>query len=363
MDSTAQLKLLIEKRERARDLDLHDADLADSDLSNLSADGLNLRAAVLRRTKLEEARLGSCCFEKTNCEESDWSGATLRMCVLDGAQAAGARFDDARIEDSSAKGADLTGASLRGSRLSETSFERSVLREAVLDDAEGDGVQFRGADLSRARLTGARLYDADFRGADLREADLSRGRFHDADFRGAILDDVKWTDADVRGALFDKDAGPVQEPTSEPDSRGAQRNEKELEPLVHWLEEILKSAREKTGEEWPSPFANLRDFADSKSADPAEIRELLKTLEKTLTAHGVEGGKMFSSFENILDVLETAPDEPPEDWKPAIAEILTKLKGAEQEPDLIEAFNAFLETISKSPSSHAASQTPEDIGV
>lgn len=360
MDVRAQLTSFISDKERARDLYLQGADLADADLSNLSADGLDLSEADMRNAKLRDARFGSCLFEGAKFQDADWSGAILRLCVLDGAQGARARFDNARIEDSSMKGADLTGASLRCAKLSETSFERSVLHKAVLDDAEGDGVQLRGADLSGATLIGARLDDADFRGADLREADLSRGRFHDADFRGAILDGVQWTDTDLRGAMFDIGAGPVQEPASTTDSAGPRPYEKEFDTMASWVEGLLKSAREGTSEgSQPQPFPNLREPADS-----TELRDLLKAFEKTLTSQGLQGEKMLSSFQSILDVLETAPEgEPPEAWKPAIAQILTRLKGAGHEPNPIEIFNIFLEALSQPSGPQAAAQAQEDIGV
>jgi len=360
MDTRSQLASIIGKNSRARDLDLRSADFAHADLSNLNADGLNLRAADLCRANLRETRFGDCHFEGAKFEDADWSGATLRMCVLDGAQGPGARFDNARIEDSSVKGADLTLSSLRGAKLTETSFERSILRGAVLDDAEGDGAIFRGADLRGATLIGARLDDADFRGADLREADLSRGRFRDADFRGAILDGVQWTDTDLRGATIDKDAGPVQEPASTTDSASSAPYEKEFESMVRWVEGLLKTAGEGTSEgSQPQPFPNLGEVADS-----TELRDLLKAFEKTLTSRGLQGEKMLSSLQNILDVLETAPEgEPPEAWKPAIAQILTRLKGAEQEPNPIEILNIFLEALSRPSGPQAAPQSQEDIGV
>ena len=147
-----QLASLIRSRARAVDLDLHKADLAGADLSGLGADRLKLTGVDLRGAKLSDARLNDCRLEHARADNSDWCGATLRMCVLDALHGAGTRFDGARIEDSTAIGADLSRASLRGTHLTETSFVRAVMVEAALDDAEGYGVEFRGADLGRATL-------------------------------------------------------------------------------------------------------------------------------------------------------------------------------------------------------------------
>jgi uncharacterized protein YjbI with pentapeptide repeats len=353
MSSPTQLKSFIEMGRRACDMDLRAADFLDADLSNLSADGVDFRAADMRRATLRDARLGECRLEGARLGDADWSRATLRMCVLDGALAAGARFDNARIEDSSAKGADLTRASLHSAKLTETSFERSVLEGAVLDDAEGEGVQLRGADLRGATLIAARLDDADFRGADLSGADLSRGRFQGADFRGAILDGVQWTDTDLSGAIFDTGADPAQKPSSTPDSARPSPYEKEVEPIARWVEGFLKfSSREPdSGSEQPPPSDQ------SEPSDSAQIHEFLKALEKALPTQSQQGKDMLSSFQTLLEIIETAPeDEPPEALKPIIKQILGRLPNDGRNPNVAEILNALFEPASK----QAAPQTQEE---
>jgi hypothetical protein len=157
--------------------------------------------------------------------------------------------------------------------------------------------------------------------------------------------------------MFDIDAGPVQKPASTPDSAGPPPYEKEVEPIARWVEEFLKLAPEGTtsGSRRP-PDSHLREPADS-----TDLREFLKSLEKALETQGHQGREMLSSFQNLLDVLETTQEhEPPEAWKPAIAQLLTRLPRAGQDLNVIEIFNVLLEAISQPPGPQAAPQTQED---
>ena len=296
MDARSQLTSILEGGSRAHDLDLRSADLAAAELSSLAADRLDLRAADLCGAKLCAARLVNCRLEAAKLEDSDWSGATLRQCVLDAARGAGARFDNARLEDSSAKGADLSRASLRGARLTETTLTRAILREAVLDGAEGDGVEFRGADLSGATLHGVLLDEADFRGADLTGADLSGGRFHSADFRGAVLDGTRFEEADCDGARFDDG-------------------------------------------EVPGPAPPERDDAEARF-DAAALRDAFAALQGALAAEGaVATAELLARVRQAVAELDAASDEPPEAWKPWL-EPLMKMANGDQAFDLKVVFDA-----------------------
>lgn len=358
MDTTTQLRLLIERGKRAQDLDLRGSTLADADLSKLSADRLDLRAVDLRRAKLPTARLGNCRIEEAMFEESDWSGSTLRMCFFDGAHGAAALFDNARIEDSSARGINLTHASLRDTKLTGTSFERAILREAVLDGAEGDGVEFRGADLSGATLIGVRFNDADFRGADVRGANLSKGYFRDADFRGALLDGTLFEGADCSGAIFDANAGPYAGTTDEKGSRADELGDTVAALLSNSLSEL------------PGIFADNKDFvkditdrlqqashtfsATSKHS-PEEWKQWtesflalakdeqavdLETIVKALCDGPIELQNLFALSEDSKDemlnrvrhlseILNSAEDEPPDEWKPILEPLIKKTKEGE----------------------------------
>src|SRR5262249_54627447 len=152
---------------------------------------------------------------------------------------------------------------------------------------------------------------------------------------------VQWTGADFRGAMFDKDAGPVHRCDSTPDFASPPSHEKEMETMARWVEEFLKIAPQgTTGSSQRTPFQHPREQAGS-----AELRELLKTFDKTLASQGLQGKKIHSSFQDLLDILEKAPEnEPPEAWKPAISLLLNRLPGAGQ--NFTEVFNLLLETLS-----------------
>lgn len=366
-----ELNQLIEIGERASDLDLTGMELIGEDLSGLSADRLHLQEAELRRVRLCEARLGSCHFQHAHLEESDWSNATIRMCVFDGAFASGARFDGAYLEDSSARGADLTRASLRGTRLTETCFDRAVLCEARLDEAQGDGVEFRGADLRGAWLIGANLNEADFRGADLRRADLSKGLFRAADFRGAILDGAVFAGADLDGALFDEnyDLG-----TEAPSGAAADDPQGSADALLVVLHKVLsglpgglapsgsplaefqcqlRQAIVAIGESAGRSPDELTPWLDllgkmAMSGEAPDIREMLNgardrpaELQELLATEGVPIAELFEKLQHIVDALDGDSDQPPEEWRSWL-EPLVKMTEGGQSLDL----NAVIEAVS-----------------
>ena len=197
----------------AQNLALRGAQLAGLNFNNQRAQGLDLREADLQTAQWQGARFDNCRFEDALMHGLDASGATLRLCSLDRANASSTLWVGACIEDCSAKAIDLGLANLCGAKLSETSFERATLCGALLDGASGDGIVFRGADLSGASLLDVRFEDADFRGANLQGARIS-GVLSHADFRGDLLDGVDLTLVDVRGALFDLEAAPAARASS-----------------------------------------------------------------------------------------------------------------------------------------------------
>lgn len=346
MNISTQLELSIERGERLHDLDLRGINLANANLSNLSADRLDFCVADIHGAKLCSVRFNTCRFEEANFEETDCSRATLRMCVFDSGKGARADFDNARIEDCSAKGAILNRVSLRNAKLTDTSFERAVLREAVFDNAEGDGVEFRGADLSGASLVEVRFDEADFRGADLRGADLSRGRFHSADFRGAILDGTRFDDADCGGSWFDEGVGPYAEARAKTREKHALSSFDEIAVAALWEELVLRTeeftvrdgvigelmdriqtAMDKLNatvtappEEWKPWLELLMNM--SKEEHPPNIKAVLDAvcegtdvLRNILTKEEGPASEILVRLQHVLDSLENAGDQPPEEWK------------------------------------------------
>jgi uncharacterized protein YjbI with pentapeptide repeats len=324
-----ELQQMIADNKRAQYLDLTNANFTDADLSDFSADRLQLQEANLRRVRLGGSRLGSCYLQRAHLEESDWSDATIRMCVFDGASAVEARFDGARLEDSSAKGANWTRASLRNARLTETSFDRTLLCEARLDRAEGDGVSFRGADLRGACLNGAKLDEADFRGADLRGADLSNGRFHAADFRGALLDDALFTNADLAGALFDKEYDPRTEATTQETD----------EPQA--FEDSLRAVWQQIASELPSRSA--------------EIEKLLGMDEASIE-------KLIEGIKHVTADLDGASDPPPEAWRSWLEPLMAHTESGQ--PFDLDALIESLSTMAQgTPHKPRSARTKRNAGI
>jgi Pentapeptide repeats (8 copies) len=360
MNAKEQLRSKLQTGAHIRELDLCGVDLSGADLMRLRADGVKLSGALLAECKLQGSRFCECDFVETSVERADFTGAVIRLCQMDRLRADSVTIVRARFEDSSAEGADFKCANFSETRLSETSFARAVLRSIVLDSAEGAGIVFRGADLTEASLVRANFPEADFRGADLSRANLTNASLRNADFRGAILDGAQWTDADLYGAVFDTDANPAQSKDFASDPAGPPQYEKEIESMTRWVEGLLKSAPDGTaGISQRLALPHLREPGDS-----TELRDLLKTLEKTLASRGLQGEKILSSFQNLLNILENAPEnEPPEAWKPAISQLLNRLPGAGQEPNIIEIFNLLLETISQPPGPQSAPQTQDDADV
>ncbi|QDE69487.1 pentapeptide repeat-containing protein [Myxococcus xanthus] len=303
------LHALLQKKARARDLQLHSTDLTGAPLDGLRGDGLDLGQANLHGASLRGAQLSACSLERAVLEEAVLEGATLRQCRLDGADLRRARLSEARLEDSSARGTDLYQADLRKARLSETSFSRAILREAVLDGAEGVGVELRGADLTGASLVDVRLDEADFRGADLTGTNVSGGSFRHADFRGAIVDGVQWTGCDRTGARFDaEDATP---PRSQPSDTGIPPSAPEnfdAPAMATWLGNLMEHALR-------SAPGSVHGAATRGPETPAELLQLLGSLQQDLGARGVELPDLTARVQPLLSALEQRGDEPPEEWK------------------------------------------------
>jgi uncharacterized protein YjbI with pentapeptide repeats len=332
MSTTDILRDLIENRKRACNLDLHAAQLAGANLDGLVSDGLDLHNADLRGARLRESRSTSCNMESVRLDGSDYILATLRMCVLDNAQAAGAVFEAARLEDSTAEAADFSRANFRGAHLTETSFARAVLRDAVLDNADGQGVEFRGADLRGASLIGVQFDEADFRGADLRGANLAQGRFHSADFRGALLDGVDFGTADCTGALFDRGEGPpVAKPSTTPDSMSVDT----LGELLASLPGLVAAAENPAGalEQTQSLIGKL---AQSAGYSP-EHQEALRTHLAGIASFKSPSPELL---EHLMSALNSDSDEPPEDLKPFLEPFLKIASSAKSTDELIEMLRA-----------------------
>ncbi len=307
------LQALLQKKARARDLQLRGADLTGAQFDGLRGDGLDLSQARLHGASLREAKLSTCSLERAVLEGAVLERATLRQCRLDGADLRMTRLSEARLEDSFARGADLSQADLRKARLSETSFSRALFREAVLDGAEGLGVELRGADLTGASLVDARLDEADLRGADLTGANLSGGSFRHADFRGAVLDGVNWTGCDRTGARFDAEdttsPGSPHRETNIPPSSAPEHFD--APAMATWLGGLMEQALR-------SAPGSAQGTNTRAPETPAELLQLLGSLQQDLGARGVDLPDLTARVQPLLSALEQQGDEPPEEWKALI---------------------------------------------
>ncbi len=356
-----QLAECIRRKVRANGLNLRKANLPGAELSKLEADRVDLSGANLQGAKFLEVRLGNCNFTQVRLNNSIWSNATVRLCLFNGSQGLNACFDLARIEDSSMKGANLNQASFSGAKLTETTFERSAMQRCIFDNAEGDGVSFRGSDLCNASLNAARFNDADFRGADLRGANLSKGYFRDADFRGALLDGTLFEGADLHGAIFDVGAEPYATSTDSTAKESRESDElanavvtllgdnlaelpdvladnkdfiRDITDRLQQASSTFKTTAKHSPEEWKQWTKSfLALVKDEQAVDLETIIEALYDgpieLQNLFALGEVSKDDMLDRIRHLTEVLNSAADEPPDEWKPILEPLIKKTKAGE----------------------------------
>jgi uncharacterized protein YjbI with pentapeptide repeats len=159
------------------------ADLQNADLSETSLKRADLRGACLRGADLTAADM----FE-ADLREGSVAAADPKM---------GYRLLEHGRRVSEAQGAILVGANLERSRLSGLVAMKADFTDAVLKDAK-----LVRANLKQCTLTGANLAGADMSGADCAGADL-----RDAILVGANTRACKFDDAQMEGALTDRNSG------------------------------------------------------------------------------------------------------------------------------------------------------------
>jgi len=138
-------------------------------------------------------------------------------CKFGGERLAGADFSNATYVGTDFSSADLSGASFRGAKLIAANFADAVLRDAAFDGAICVACEFKGARLDGATFTGAQFTAADFLGfssslgsAALRDllsqcvsCNFRGGNLAGANLSGSTLVSVDFSQADLRGAIFD----------------------------------------------------------------------------------------------------------------------------------------------------------------
>lgn len=132
----------------------------------------------------------------------DFKRANLKGAFLFGADLSGANLSGCDLEGANLDRATLTRADFSGANLANANIRRPTIYSSMTPDA-AEAPSFRGANLARAWLEG--LFDY----SDFSEADLSNARFGALNPRdnqgiiaGAVLRHAKFTNADLKGAIF-----------------------------------------------------------------------------------------------------------------------------------------------------------------
>ncbi|HVX85013.1 MAG TPA: pentapeptide repeat-containing protein [Phycisphaerae bacterium] len=172
------------------DLDLLDAEganFARGDFRHALLTGANLTGTTLSHADFARAILSGACLEKANLSGACFHNASLVRVSLESAELEGASFVGADLTACKAancdwRGVNLDAAILAGAALSGCNFEGMTVGEPC----------FMAADLAGAFFTGSEIAGGDFSDANLRNAGLADIRWPEADLRGA----------DLRGASF-----------------------------------------------------------------------------------------------------------------------------------------------------------------
>jgi uncharacterized protein YjbI with pentapeptide repeats len=186
-------------------LDLSSADLKGARFAKGPDEG-NFEGAILRRSRLEDAKLEGADLMKADLTEADLRRADLTEADLRGAYLEGANLEGAILEGANLEGAIFLSANLAGSRFMQADLTGAYLREAVLTGAHLTwanltSADLRGANLRGANLTWANLTQASFVEANLTEPDgLTGAKFMRANLTGANLEGAR-----LEGVLYDSD--------------------------------------------------------------------------------------------------------------------------------------------------------------
>ncbi|HVS72488.1 MAG TPA: pentapeptide repeat-containing protein [Phycisphaerae bacterium] len=169
------------------DLDAAEANFAHGDFRHALLKGANLAGATLSHVNFDHAILSGACLEKANLSgtcfhNASLVGASLEAALLEGASFAGADLTGCKGANCDWRGANLDAAILAGAGLRRCNFEAMAIGEPC----------FMGAELKGALFTGSEIGGGDFSDANLRNAGLADIRWPEADLRGA----------DLRGASF-----------------------------------------------------------------------------------------------------------------------------------------------------------------
>jgi uncharacterized protein YjbI with pentapeptide repeats len=170
--------------------------------SRQAIEGARLRAAILDRALLADAKIVDSNFSNARMIRADLSGGTWRRVGLDRVDFTGADMTRMRIEQIHAPY-----ACLHETRLVESTFVEALLDDSRWLEAVIDRTRFQSCTLRRAVFNQTRVFGSDFGGCDFTGANLCHTRiqlskFARAVFRQARITDARCSDCNFTGADF-----------------------------------------------------------------------------------------------------------------------------------------------------------------
>jgi uncharacterized protein YjbI with pentapeptide repeats/tetratricopeptide (TPR) repeat protein len=185
---------------RGRDLtgaSIDQKDLSGRDLTDAVLAGASLRGARLRGARLVSADLSGADLDGAVLDGADLSGASLRGARLHRASLAGATLVHTEWREARAEDADLGGADLGGAHFERTMLSRCGMRAASLRGAKLEQSDFAECALDGASFAGASVADCSFVDCDAERLDLTGAAFRFVDVTrtplpAAVLDGTRF---------------------------------------------------------------------------------------------------------------------------------------------------------------------------
>jgi uncharacterized protein YjbI with pentapeptide repeats len=158
--------------------------------------GAQLRRANFQGAQLRRANLQGVQLEQANLQLADLAGADLQHAVLGEANLQGAMLEEANLQGAALRFANLQGAILEGANLQQADLWGANLHGAMLVGANLQGAvlaeaNLQGVDLARANLQGSVLIATDLHGANLTGVNLQEAVLEGTNFQDAVLKDTR----------------------------------------------------------------------------------------------------------------------------------------------------------------------------
>ena len=132
-----------------------------------------------------------------NLDHTDFSGGTLKLACLVGANASRARFTSADLTCARLAAANLKNAKMGGVKLDRTDLRYANLGHAYMGHAQSDHARFDSALMVDVDMGDAQFSDTSFRDAVLHDAKVCGTSFDHCDMRDADISGMSFTMADI----------------------------------------------------------------------------------------------------------------------------------------------------------------------